>query len=99
MNGDTVTADINITKEDSYVATSIPYNKGWTVYVDGKKTDYECVNLSFVGFQLAKGKHTVEFHYTPQGFHVGLIVSSVSFAVMIAAIIKMRRKKNSIPSD
>ena len=71
---------LNINKfEDGYVKghisvdeaglmfTSIPYDSGWTAYVDGRKTDIQTVAGAFIALDLEKGDHVIEFKYFPRG--------------------------------
>lgn len=39
---DYIAADINL-NDERYIFTSIPYDKGWKVYVNGEKVPYEKV--------------------------------------------------------
>lgn len=65
------------------LATSIPFDKGWSVFIDGKKVNYEKVNLGFIGFEIDKGEHLVEFHYFPRGLILGIIISILSLLIFI----------------
>ncbi len=73
--------------------TSIPYEKGWEVYVDGKKTDYVSLLDAFIGVKLTKGYHNLEFKYKTPYFSLGLIVSIIS---IISFIIYMIFEKHII---
>lgn len=55
--------------------TSIPYDKGWTAYVDGKKYEIDTVGNAFIALKLATGEHVVEFRYFPPGLKLGLILT------------------------
>ena len=54
--------------ENSYLFTSIPDEKGWEVFVDGKKADYEICLDALLSVYLEQGKHTVEFRFTTAGY-------------------------------
>ena len=47
-------------QESGYLATSIPWDSSWQVYVDGQQVDPTKVNVGFVGAPLAAGEHTIE---------------------------------------
>ena len=49
----TVTGNITVDKDKMLVVT-LPYQKGWTAYVDGKKTDIQRVNYQYIGINLKK---------------------------------------------
>lgn len=57
--------------EDQVILTTIPYDKGWTAYIDGKKTEIPTFKDAFLTLPVSKGVHTVEFVFLPQGFIVG----------------------------
>lgn len=69
-----IQGEINV-KEDGLMYTSIPYESGWSAYVDGEKVEITPIDNAMVGVKLSEGKHTVEFRYSPAGFVPGLIIS------------------------
>lgn len=83
--------------EDGVLYLSIPYEKGWSVYVDGKKTDTVKLLDSMLGVKLGAGKHTIKLKYTPEGFPLGLTVSLVSLGFVILIIILEKRFKKNVP--
>ncbi|MCD7727855.1 MAG: YfhO family protein [Ruminococcus sp.] len=100
----TITANI-----DGIMYTSIPYEEGWSVYVDGEEQEAVpvCNNTStnddgekeqsgsMLGIELEKGTHTIELKYSPQGFVPGVIISIICLAAFIAIIfLNRRRMKN-----
>ena len=68
---------INVDKEKS-VFTSIPYDEGWHVYVDGTETGFYKIGNSLIGFDIATGFHEVEFKYSPKGLYLGITISLIS---------------------
>jgi len=77
---------------------SIPYDEGFSAYVNGKEVEVENVNRGFVAVWAEQGKNEIEFVYNTPGLSVGIIITIISFAVFIAyliicAIIKKRRGK------
>jgi uncharacterized membrane protein YfhO/putative flippase GtrA len=69
---------INVSKDKNVLFTSIPYEDGWTIKVDGKKTDYYRVYDAFIAIDLKEGNHQIEFVYYPPGLKLGIIVSLIS---------------------
>ena len=55
--------------------TSIPYDDGWTAYVDGEKYEIDKVGNAFIALKLAAGDHVIEFKYFPPGLKLGLILT------------------------
>ena len=83
--------DITITKKGEILATAIPYNRGWQVYVDGVKTDYQMVNTSFIGLPLSEGTHHLQFIFIPQGLRTGLCISVSCLILSVLLIFRWRR--------
>ncbi len=84
--------------EDCVFFTSIPYDKGWSVTVDGKQVNTFAIGDEvFVAFELSAGNHEIEMKYTPRGLTAGVFISFIAWVgVIIAAIvsaIKKNRKK------
>lgn len=81
-------------EEDGYLVTSLPYQKGFQAYVDGKKVPIEVVNKAFVGFEMEKGEHSVRILFYPPGKTLGLCVSGIALILTIFVFVKERRKKD-----
>lgn len=89
--GDNIYGTIDV-KEDSYFTLSIPYDKGFEIYVDNKKTDYEEVNKSYIGFSIKKGKHDIRIKYTSPFKKISLIISVIGTIILTIVIVKERVK-------
>lgn len=82
---DAFTGSINVT-EAGVMFTSIPYDRGWKVYVDGVRTETFKLGDALLGFYITEGAHTVKFSYSPLGMAVGIFLSVlclIIFAVMV----------------
>jgi uncharacterized membrane protein YfhO len=90
--GNTIEGFINV-KEDGYFNISIPYDKGFTVYVDEKEQQYEIVNKAFIGFPIKSGSHDIKFIYKSPGYDAGVIGSSIGLLLFTGMIIIENRKK------
>lgn len=69
--GRSAEAKINLEK-DQVVWTTIPYDKGWSAYIDGKKTSIPTFKDAFLALPVPKGAHTIRFNFVPQGFKLGV---------------------------
>ena len=81
-------------RKDGYLYTSIPYEDGWSAYVDGEKTD--TVPLGDDGFILipvTAGTHTITLRYLPSGFLPGCAAFAGAAAVFLTICILTRHKK------
>lgn len=86
-------------KEDGVMYTSIPYEDGWTAYVDGAEVEINpLANDALVSIDLKAGTHTVEFKYIPKGFVISVIAFILGILVFAALIIfenfYLKKKKN-----
>lgn len=90
---------INVGKS-GLLYTSIPYEKGWSVYVDGKKAEMIPVGNGACAVSLSAGQHTVKFSYVPDGFLVGMAAFTFAFLLFAAMCLltskKMRDKDNAL---
>ena len=71
--------------------TSIPYEEGWSIYLDGNEVEPgKICKDSLIGISVTPGKHTVEFKYTPKGFVPGLLITLFSI-VLLVFLVKRER--------
>lgn len=81
-------------EKDGVMFLSIPYEKGWSVYIDGEKADTFKVLNAMLGAKVAKGSHDIVLKYSPEGFTEGLVISGVGAGVTVIVIwFDFRRKK------
>ncbi len=73
--------------------TSIPYDKGWTVTVDGQERMGRKVLDAFFGLDLPAGSHHILLEYHPPGLKAGAAVSAVSLLLIGLAAWIGRRKQ------
>ena len=83
-----LTGTVTTTKDDQLMFTSIPYDEGWNIYVDGEKVElYEANNALIAFYVEGAGHHTIEMRYMPTVIAIGLIVSITCLVVFIALLI------------
>jgi uncharacterized membrane protein YfhO len=70
---------------------SIPYDKGWTLKIDGKPVEIEQVNIGFIGAEIGEGLHSVELRYFTPGLFAGIILSLIGLTVFITMIVFRKR--------
>ncbi|MBQ8541531.1 MAG: YfhO family protein [Clostridia bacterium] len=81
--------------EDGYFYTSIPYERGWRLFVDGTEAEIEPFEGAMIGVKLPKGEHSIVLRYTPFGFGIGVVISIAALLVAVWAIILMRRRRKN----
>lgn len=89
-----IEGNITVTAQKPYLYTSIPYNKGWNLYVDGKQMDTQKVMNGFLGAKLSEGNHDICLEYIPYGFKLGVITSLIFGLMVIGKILKCCKENN-----
>lgn len=84
-----IEATINYS-ENKTIYTSIPYDEGWTVFVDGKKQEKYIINNTLLGFDVPKGEHNVIIKYKIPYLNISLVISIMSLFSLF--LIKRKRK-------
>lgn len=80
-------------KKDGTLFTSIPYDKGWSIYIDGQKKESKIFSDALLCVDISEGSHNVEFRYTAPGFVPGVTISSLTLAAIIAiSLIRLRKR-------
>ena len=68
----------NLTMQKSgYLITSIPYDSGFKIQVDGKNVKSEKVNTAFLGCKMKAGEHDIVITYHAPGMAAGKVMSFV----------------------
>ena len=87
----------SITVQEGYttVLTTIPYDRGWRITVDGVEIEgYETLD-ALLAFDLAPGEHTLTLRYLPREYVTALAISllggGVLAALLLGELIKKRR--------
>jgi len=97
-----ITGNIDVI-EDGILYLSIPYEKGWTVKVDGEEVRTAKVLHSMLGAEVSAGHHTIELEYIPEGLVTGVIISGTALILCgVVAFIdfkRRRRKKETNEED
>ena len=60
---------------------------GWTLWIDGVKTDIFPVNLGFFGAKLSAGTHHIELRYQSMTLHAGAAVSLAMIALYLILLL------------
>lgn len=81
--------------KNQIIYTSIPYDEGWSVYIDGKKTDTFAIGDSLLAFNAKQGIHTVELKYTIKYFDIGSVVTVLGIILYIFPSINKKYKLTS----
>ena len=77
-------------QQDTSIFFTIPYDKGWSAYQDGKKIEIKQAQTGFMKVDVPKGKGTITLSFIPNGFITGAICSFTS--LLLFGIYNHRRK-------
>ena len=86
-----IEGNVNVNKSGTLL-TSIPYEKGWRVYVDGKKVDTKEVMGAFLAANVDEGSHKIKLVYSPEGFVTGCILGAIAFLIFVLLCVFDYRK-------
>ncbi len=79
-------------ERDNLVLFSVPYDKGFTVTVDGQPAEAERANFGLTAVFVPEGTHEIRFHYMPVGFLPAAAVSALTALLLIGDMIRRRVK-------
>ena len=79
--------------QSKLLVLSIPYQKGWSAYVDGEKAELKNVNIMYMGLSLTPGEHTIELRFALPGIKSGVAVTGISAFIFVLFLIRDRKKK------
>lgn len=89
-----------ITAEEGQVMlTSIPYEEGWTVKVDGEKVTPVKIANALIGIELSAGEHEISMKFTPHGWWSGVLLLVCGIFCMIALQWYYLRFKNNMLAE
>ena len=84
-------------KDKRIFFTSIPYDKGWRISVDGKRINQQKYDGTLTCFPLSAGQHMIKMNYIPIGLMPGIIISLVS-VIIVLIITVLNGKKYKLGS-
>lgn len=66
---------VSMPGDNQLLMTTIPYDQGWQVKVDGQSVKPVKIGQFFMGLPVSKGQHQITFTYTPPLFKIGLYIT------------------------
>ncbi len=97
IDNDIITGTINI-QEDGYLVTSIPYDEGFKISIDGIDSPITKVNTAFLGTKLEKGYHKIIITYHSPWLLTGKIISLISILIFFIIVINKNHQNKKIRS-
>jgi len=94
FSSDYISGTIDV-KKDGYFYTTVPYEQGWTLYVDGEEAEITPWQDAFIAVDnLEAGTHTIEMKFVPGGFKLGAAISLGGLLLFILMIFLENYFKN-----
>ena len=84
-------------KQDTSIFFTIPYDKGWSAYQDGKKLEIKQAQTGFMKVDVPKGKGTITLSFIPNGFVIGAACSLT--ALLLFGIYNRRQNLSRTEKD
>lgn len=94
-----IVGSVDITDDSQFMMTSIPYNAGWKVKVDGKDVPTSKTWNSLLSFPITSGQHRVEFVFSQKGIFMGAILSLISITILCIDRRYYKKKAKLISQD
>ena len=87
---------------DKLLVISLPYQTGWTAYIDGKKAEIYRANWQYMALAPGKGSHSIRLHYQIPGWKACILITMTGFILFIGIIlfncIRKRKKDRDLSS-
>lgn len=84
-------------KQDGSLITSIPFDRGFEVWIDGTETETKTVNTAFLGADISSGEHEITIVYHAPGAFLGKVIS-VAGMLMLLVVKALEKGVISPPS-
>jgi uncharacterized membrane protein YfhO len=93
-----ITGDISVSQE-KILCFSIPYDKGWKLYVDGEPVTLDRINKMYMGALISKGNHQITLKYLPAEYTLGCIVTFFSCLILMVIVWRGLKSKREISNS
>lgn len=74
------------------VLFSVPYDSGWSAYVNGEKKDVLKVTYGFMAVECGAGENTIEFRYETPGLKFGAITAFVGIVLLLIYLLISKKR-------
>ncbi|MGI6018385.1 MAG: YfhO family protein [Marvinbryantia sp.] len=93
-----ICGEINLEKPELMVF-SVPYRRGWKLFVDGQEQECFRTNVTYIGAVLPAGVHEIKLCYCTAGIRTGLLLSVIGLTLYIGLILICRSKYRHQDAD
>ncbi|MCR4556297.1 MAG: YfhO family protein [Saccharofermentans sp.] len=81
--------------EGQVILFTIPWDEGWTCYIDGQKADIEKTLDLFMSVNAPEGSHTYELRFFPAWLDYGLYLFGTAFIGCVVLIVVDHKKRKT----
>lgn len=93
---DSLRIKANIKNKEDIIVCSIPFDKGWKVYIDGMMSKPCLINGGMLGVCVSEGEHDIYLKFVPNGLYEGMIVSVLTMLCMGVYWVVKRKHVNYV---
>ncbi len=94
-----VDLSVNGVGADETVITTVPYENGWTLYIDGQEAEIKSYQGAFIAFKCPEGTHTAELRFIAPGLKTGAIISGVGIVALAVFVVLDIDQKKKVKKD
>ena len=87
-----VTGTISVSR-DKMLCIALPYDSGWSAYVDGERVKLYQANTAFMAVELSPGDHQIELKYWTPGLTAGIALTCAGVAGLIILVVWQRKDR------
>jgi len=86
---------------DKFLLVSLPYQQGWTAFIDGKETQICQANYQYMGIHVPAGNHEIRLHYQLPGLGTAFMITGAGLLLFAAIILfnHIRKKRKKIEKE
>lgn len=94
IRGNQITAKVQASK-DEVLCIAVPYHRGWSAKVNGKKTEIMQANGMYMALPIQKGSNRIQLEYRLPGQKAGGVISVMCVILLFGevCVAKVRNKK------
>ncbi|MBQ1409788.1 MAG: YfhO family protein [Oscillospiraceae bacterium] len=92
LGDNTFSGTIDVTG-NKVLCVTVPYEEGWTAYVDGQEAELLRANYAFMGLKLAEGHHEILLKFHVPYLKTGILVSCLSLGITVVFLILQKKKR------
>ena len=86
-----LTVNCQVNEDTPYLVSTIPYDEGWQVTIDGNKVQIMKNWDRMLAFEVSSGEHHIELRYQPPGKTIGMVITLSAGGVILVSHLLLQR--------